>query len=296
MKGKTHMFTRPHKLRRVLTISAVSALAAVSLAACADAGSTESAVGSDCTTEYEFETVTDGTLTVATYDFPPYTTIEGGNVTGIEGELLNEAASRLCLDLAVESAGGASAVIPSVETGRADVGAGDWYRTNDRLEVVNMSYPIGIDASAIISMEGISVDNFEDDYIIASVAGNLWNDSLQTLLGDSFKIYQDEESIYSDLSAGRIDGIVASVATAVVRFESNPIEGVKMEYLTPHPEVPEFEQPGQFGWPSSQDSEALGEALDAVIQEMHDDGTIASVYENAGIDPELSNIEEVTTL
>ena len=284
------------KIRRVFTLGAVSAVAAMTLAACSDGGETETTVDSDCTTEYEFETVTEGTLTVATYDFLPYTQIDGDNVTGIEGDLLNEAADRLCLDLAVESAGGASAVIPSVETGRADLGAGDWYRTNDRMEIVNMSYPIGIDASAIISLEGITVDNFEDDYLIASVAGNLWNDSLQALLGDNFSIYQDEESIYGDLAAGRIDGVVASVATAVQRFESNPVEGAEFEYLTPHPKVPEFEQPGQFAWPTSQDNPEIGEALDAIIQEMHEDGTIAETYEAWNLDPELSKIEEVTTL
>src|SRR5690554_1637026 len=132
------MHSRNVKFARSLSIGGAAVLMAGMLAGCSS--SSTSAVESDCQPQHEFDTVQPGVLTVATYDYPPYTLIEGPDaITGLEGDLLTEFAERQCLELDIQSSGGAGAVIPSVETGRADVGAGDWYRTEARSKVVRMS-------------------------------------------------------------------------------------------------------------------------------------------------------------
>jgi polar amino acid transport system substrate-binding protein len=120
-----------HFLRRRTTLGATTVAAALTLALTGcSSGSSGTTAG--CTPQHTFTTVNEGTLTVATYDFAPHTVISGDQLSGIEGDLLNEIAKRECLTLAVDSAGGASAAVPSVQSGRADVAAGDWWRTKAR--------------------------------------------------------------------------------------------------------------------------------------------------------------------
>lgn len=274
------------KLFRPLAIGGAALIAATSLVACSgDGGSTAS---DDCVPAHEFETIAPGELTVASYDYYPATLIDGDALTGIEGDLLTEIAERNCLTLTVSSAGGASAVIPSIETGRADVGSGNWLRTNEREEIVNLSLPIWTDVQAVVSLDGITSDELGDGYRVGSVAGNLWNDDMQAWLGDDFVIYQDDEAIYGDLEAGRIDALLASGGSAIGRFDSNPIEGAEVIPVEPNENVASFEQPGQVMWPTSKDNQALTDALDAMIEELRADGTIAAVVEEYGLDPEVA--------
>lgn len=206
----------------------------------------------------------------------------------MEGDLITEIAARECLKLTVVSSGGAGAVIPSVQTGRADLGSGNWLRTKERAKIVHMSTPLWSDPQAIVSTTGLTSDELEGK-VIGSVAGNLWNESLQSWLGDNFKIYQDDESIYSDLAAGRIDGLVASAASAKYRFQDNPIEGATVITVTPNPHVPQFDAVGQVMWPSSLENEALGKALDENIEALREDGTITEILEKYGIDPAVGD-------
>lgn len=262
-------------------LAGVTASFMLLLAGCA--GDTDEA-GATCTPAYEgFETLSEGTLTVATYDIPPHVIVEDDDISGMEGDLITEVADRLCLELSVVSAGGASAAIPSVETGRADISAGSWYRTADREEIVRLSAPLYLDNSSIVSMSGLTVDDLADAQV-GSTVGNLWNNSVQDWIGNNFSIYQDEEGVYGDLRAGRIDAAISSTANALARLENNPIDGVTLETVTPHENIPEFDKPGQITWPTSYDNEEFSNVVDQVIADMHEDGTITSIVTTWGLD------------
>ncbi len=279
------MSPTPRTLARTLSAGTAAGLLALSLAACGG-GSTASG-GSGCTPAHkDLKTITDGELTVASYDYAPATILQGDNVTGMEGDLINEIAKLECLKLTVSTSGGAGAVIPSVQTKRVDIGSGNWLRTKARTKIVHLSTPLWSDPQAIVSKTGLTSDDLKGKKI-GSVAGNLWNDSMQKWLGDDFKIYQDDESIYGDLKAGRIDALVASSASANYRFKSAPIEGATVVNVKPNPNVPQFAGVGQVMLPSSLDNEALGKALDEDIQKLRGDGTIKKILEKYGIDPSV---------
>lgn len=286
------MSLRPRALPRVLAIGSITAFAVV-LAGCAGGGS--STVAADCEPAHEFTTITPGEITIASYDYAPATLIDGDGLTGMEGDLITAIAEMECLKLTVTSSGGAGAVIPSVQTGRADLGSGNWLRTTERAEIVYMSTPLWSDPQAIVSTTGLTSDDLEGKRI-GSVAGNLWNDSLQSWLGDDFVIYQDDEAVYSDLAAGRIDGLVASAASANFRFQDVPIDGATVIAVTPNPNVPEFEAVGQVMWPTSLDNPELSKALDENIEALRADGTIAEILEKYGIDPAVGEPGEPTEL
>jgi polar amino acid transport system substrate-binding protein len=273
-------------LVRTLAAGTAAGLLAISLAACGGNGNT-AAGGSDCTPAHkDLKTITDGELTVASYDYAPATILEGDNVTGMEGELINEIAKMECLKVTVSTSGGAGAVIPSVQSKRVDIGSGNWLRTKERTKIVYLSTPLWSDPQAIVSKTGLTSDDLQGKKI-GSVAGNLWNDSMQKWLGDDFKIYQDDESIYGDLKAGRIDALVASAASAKYRFKDAPIEGATVVDVKPNANVPQFAAVGQVMLPSSLDNEALGKALDEDIEKLRENGTIKKILEKYGVDPSV---------
>ena len=279
------MSRTPRTLARALSAGTVAGLLALSLTAC---GGDNAASGSnDCTPAHEgLTTITEGELTVASYDYAPATILQGDTVTGMEGDLINEIAKLECLKVTVSTSGGAGAVIPSVQSKRVDIGSGNWLRTKERTKIVYLSTPLWSDPQAIVSTKGITSDDLEGKKV-GSVAGNLWNDSLQKWLGDNFKIYQDDESIYADLKAGRIDALVASAASAKYRFKDSPIEGGQVIDVKPNPNVPQFASVGQVMLPSSLDNQALGKALDEDIEKLRDNGTITKILEKYGIDPSV---------
>lgn len=283
------MSFNPRPMRRLLAIGAVAVLGAGALASCS--GGQESSTGEDCVPAHpDLETVEPGKLTVSAYDFAPFSIIEGDEMSGVEGELLQQVADMECLELVVQSSGGANAAIPSVETGRVDIATTCWYRTAARSEIVRLSAPVYLDEPGVASKDGIVVDDFEGK-VIASVAGNFWNESMQKWLGDDFKVYQDEESIFSDLEADRIDGVLASIPAMQRTLDSKGIEAV-IEPLTPHPNVPEFEKPGQVNWPTSYDNEALGEALDENIATLHEEGKVLEVLKKYEVPETAADVGE----
>ena len=276
------MSRTPRTLARALSAGTAAGLFAISLTACG--GSETSSVTSDCKPAHaDLKTLNQGELTVASYDYAPATILNGDNVTGMEGDLINEIAKLECLKVTVSTSGGAGAVIPSVQSKRVDIGSGNWLRTKERTKIVYMSTPLWSDPQAIVSTKGLTSDDLEGKKV-GSVAGNLWNDSMQKWLGDNFKIYQDDESIYSDLKAGRIDALVASSASANYRFKDAPIEGAKVIDVTPNPRVPQFAAVGQVMLPSSLENDTLGKALDEDIKTLRENGTIKKLLEKYGID------------
>lgn len=276
IKGKIHW---KRMQQSAALVSAVTL--AASLSACSS--SSVAGVDQDCKPQHEFSTVTPGQLTVSTYDFAPHTIPAEGGLSGVEGELLAEVAKRECLTLTVDIAGGASAAIPSVQTGRSDLAAGDWYRTQARAKLVTLSDPLYLDQGALVSKAGYQRIDELSGKKIGSVVGNLWNDDFQKVFGDNFAVYQDAEAVFKDLASGRIDAVIDSVAATTHRFKSAPIDGAKIVPLAPDPRIPDSAKPGQINWPTSKTNPKLGEALNADIKKLHDEGFIADVLKKYGI-------------
>ncbi|MCP1415525.1 ABC transporter substrate-binding protein [Paenarthrobacter sp. A20] len=267
---------------RMLAAGSLAGLLAISLSACG--GNVAASSESSCTPAHkDLKTVTEGELTVASYDFAPATILNGDTLSGMEGDLINEIAKLECLKVTVNSSGGAGAVISSVQTNRVDIGSGGWLRTKARQKIVHLSTPLWSDAQAVVSTKGVTSENLEG-HMVGSTSGNLWNDSMTKWLGDKFKIYQDDESLFNDLKAGRIDAAMQSAISAKYKLQQNPIEGAQVVNVKPNPNVPEFASVGQVMLPSSLDNEAFGKALDEDIEKLRADGTIKKILEKYGID------------
>ena len=113
------------------------------------------ALARDCTPKHSFTTLSEGTLTVALTNTPPYSAEKDGAVSGIDGDLLAKFAEENCLKIAYEIFTYPAAV-SAVQTGRADVALGGFYRTAARDKVITLSTPVYLDQLAVASKDGLS--------------------------------------------------------------------------------------------------------------------------------------------
>jgi len=91
-----------------------------------------------------------GTLIMATNaEFPPYESMEGGNIVGIDVDMMNAVCDKLGLELKVENMEFDS-IITAVTTGKADVGVAGMSVTEDRLKNVNFTQGYATSTQAIV--------------------------------------------------------------------------------------------------------------------------------------------------
>jgi polar amino acid transport system substrate-binding protein len=267
-------------MRHPYTLAATAIVVASALSAC---GGATGDVSADCKPAHDFSAVRKGMLTVSTFDLPPFTKVKGTKLSGVDGDILKEIAKRECLTITVMPLD-ASAVIPAVDAGRADVAAGDWYRTAKRAEAVALSAPLYLDQMGIISSDKVNTVTGFDGKTVGTVDGYLWVEDLQKYLGHGLVTYPSSTAMWQDLKAGRIDVAVDSYASAV--YANDSIGGGKysVEVAQPDPAVAASKEPAQAGFPIPKDNKGLLKAIDADIEAMQEDGTIADILQKNGLD------------
>lgn len=247
--------------------------------------SNEIAAPGDCTPKGEVETVKEGTLTVATAENPPVVITSGGKFDGLEPILIEKFAADYCLALQVDTMSFA-ATIPALQSGRADMAAGGYYRTAEREKVVDLSAPIWLDQLGIIAKTKIDTIDGLDGMKVGTVDGYLWVPDLQKLLGSDLTVYPSNVEMKADLDAGRIEVAVDSMSLA------SGYEGYESAAAQPDDRVASTIEPAQVGWPYAKGNASLGGALDGAIAEWHDDGSIATALDESGLPASLADTGE----
>lgn len=230
------------------------------------------------------DTVEAGFLTVAAYEYPPFSAIDGDSLSGAEGEILNAIAALECLDVKVQP-GAAAAMIPAIETGRADTTLGSWYRTAARAEIVLLSDPVIIDQLTLISVEGVdSVEGLIGNKV-GSTLGFLWNEDLENLLGNDLSLYETTQALYADLASGRISVVVDTFPSGQSALQSTPVEGAQFRVPAPDDRVVSTTKPGQTNFPVSLDNAGLQQAINNNLDTLRDQGVLREIAEKWGFSP-----------
>lgn len=264
-------------MKKPIAALAVAMCATATLSACsADASS--GAVANGCEPAHQFDTVKKGTLTVVSFDLPPFTKIEGSDLTGVDGEIVKAIAKKECLTVTVMSQA-AAANIPTVQSGRADITAADWYRTADRAKVVALTDPIYTDQMGLVSKDGITAIPELKGKRVGTVDGYLWVDDLKKYLGSDLKIYSSPLNMYQDLKAGRLDVAVDSYGSGVYNAKD-----YKIEVADSLDAVAASTQGAQSTFPVSKKNPAMLEAFNKDIAELRESGEIAKILEKHGLD------------
>lgn len=289
-------------MRKKLSILAGAAGLCLVLAGCTAGtngddteGSDNAGTSSDCTPKHDISTVESGFLTVAAYEYPPFAYPEGEGIGGAEGAVLSEIAAMECLDIKVVP-GAAAAMIPSITSKRADTTAGSWYRTAERAKVVLLSDPVLADRLIIVSKEGVATVPELKGHQVGSILGFLWNDDLQTYLGDSVKLYETAQAMYADLAAGRIDVVIDTYPSAQSTLEKSPIDGLNFEVPPADPAIVSTEQPGQINFPVSLDNPDLVAAFNDNVAELRKSGKLEEILVSFGFQPDAAEPGEPNLL
>ncbi|NMR29133.1 substrate-binding periplasmic protein [Crystallibacter degradans] len=261
------------KLRSVFAFSASSAIAVLALTGCGG-GATATSVAEDCVPQSDVKTLQDGVLTVAAPEFPPFSSVSNGDSTGVDAELIKEFAAANCLEVKMEQTSYAG-TIPAVQSNRADVAIGCYYRTAQRAEVVDMSNPVYTDEMAAISADGTTSIAAMESQKVGTVDGYLWVTDMKNVMGDNLTIYPSAVEMQADLKSGRIQVGLDGYGSAAMMYKDDAkftVNGVD-----PDDRVIASKEPAQIGFPHTKGNTSLTEALNTSIDSMKEDGKVVEV-------------------
>lgn len=179
-----------------------------------------------CSSKKE-ENATGGKLVMATNaEFPPYEYKEGDKIVGIDAEIMQAIAEKLGMELVIEDID-FDAIIPSVQSGKADVGAAGMTVTDERLMEVDFSDTYATAKQVVIVKADSGIKSLDD----------LTGKKIGVQQGTTGDIYASDD--YGDenvdryakgaeaveaLTQGKVDAVIIDNQPAQV-FVSNAAEG-----------------------------------------------------------------------
>ena len=287
--------------RRAAAGLATAVLTATMLTSCSSPAPGPDTAPEDCTPAHEFETIRDGYLKVSTYALPPYAIVRdreltadgvalehGGTLEGVDGDILAEFAEAECLQLDIFSTA-AAAVLSTVQAGGADVGAGNWYRTAERAEILDLTEPVYADEVGIISRDGISEVSQLEGRRVGTVLGYLYVEELRDRLGEDLVLYNSPLTMFRELEQGKIDAAVDSVG---VGTEFTRDSDLTVEVIEPDEALSFSLHPAQSAFLVQKGHDRLLAALNATIEELRASGRLAEILEQNGLDASAADTGE----
>lgn len=275
-----------------LVLTAAGGLALL-VSACGGDGAASQSASSDCTPEYSASTQQDGVLRVGAIQYPPYSTIKGGEAGGIDGEIMRGFADAACLEMEAQETTFAAA-ISSVKTGRVDVAMGDLFRTEERAEEVALSDPVYLDEICIVSNTGVGAIGALEGKTVSVADGTYYVAEVQDAFGDNVKVLPDNVKMYQDLFAGRSDAALDSCASATEYLKSRGAADEYQVKLPPgDPRIPATgEEAAQSAFAYSKANEQLGQALNAYLEDIRASGELAQILTKYGLPASAADVGE----
>ncbi|HET9420965.1 MAG TPA: transporter substrate-binding domain-containing protein [Nocardioides sp.] len=237
------------------------------------------------------EVCEEGVLTVSTDPaYPPQSKLneQTGDYEGFDIDVATEIANRLGVDVAWETPAW-DVITAGSWNGRWDTTVGSMTPTNDRQEVLYFTEPYNyVPAVVVVQADNDDVTDLSTDLDGATIgvcSGCTYEQFLNKELnieGYTFDFviddaevsgYDTDTTALQDLANGRVDAVITSVTTAQGYIdEGNPVKIVG---------DPVFNEPLSVGFDKSSDpsSESLWEAVDEIVAEMHEDGTLSDMAE-----------------
>lgn len=243
------------------------------------------------TTDLLAEICDRGTLTVSTDPaYPPQSSLndQTGEYEGFDVDVATEIANRLGVEVAWETPAW-DVITAGSWNGRWDTTVGSMTPTNDRQQVLDFTEPYNYTpAVVVVAADDETVSDLSTDLDgkkIGVCGGCTYDQFLtKTLAIEGYEFdyviddaevsgYDTDTTALEDLANGRLDAVITSVTTAQGYIDAgNPVKIVG---------DPVFYEPLSVGFDKSSDpsSESLFEAVDAIVAEMHEDGTLTSLSE-----------------
>jgi polar amino acid transport system substrate-binding protein len=168
------------------------------------------------------QTLEPGTLKISMQDQMPYAGYRGSSsITGLDGDIITEIAAKLNLKLSVQRSDWSGA-LAAAQTCRTDAVVGPVGWTLQRAQTGLFTDPTYYTPTMLTEQPNLNIDSIETmkGHSIGIPQGYLLIPTLKKLAGVEVRIYPQVESIYEDISSGRLDaGIIDPLAQVYVSKE-----------------------------------------------------------------------------
>ncbi|MFF4503566.1 substrate-binding periplasmic protein [Streptomyces sp. NPDC001401] len=239
-------------------------------------------------------TLTPGVLKVAVQPYAPYTTVQGGKIVGLDGDILTHVAKKLGLQVKPQVTDFAG-MLAGVQTRRVDITIGGVAWTADRQKQGLFTDPPYYSPPAMAVRSGKTYKTVDDlkGLNLGTVEGYVWVKSIQSVPGAELHAYPDATGVFDDLGAGRVDVGFLDPLIIIAAQKQRPELKIRTEYLTP-PTAAEVKakpayqyfQPYQTGFYLPRKTTGLEKAISAQIDAMYSNGEMAELVKKYGGDPE----------
>ena len=211
-------------------------------------------------------------LVVATSpDFPPFESLEGGEVVGIEVDILKKVAEKMGMELDLQQMDFDS-VIPGVQAGKFDVGMSGITVTDKRKENVDFSSVYFMAAQAIVVADGSSITG-KADLEGKKVSVQTGTTAEEYCMGNGYEVlaFTANNDAAAALTAGKVDAWVVDNEVALAMAPELGLT-VLDEAMTSEPYAFAFQKGSELVAP-------FNEALDALLA----DGTVEQIFQQYGV-------------
>ncbi|MEM1503812.1 transporter substrate-binding domain-containing protein [Domibacillus sp. 8LH] len=204
-------------------------------------------------------------------------------IEGFMIDIAKEATKRADMDMEIVT-GEWNSLIPSLQSGKADVIVDGMYITDERKKEINFTDPVFGFGEGLIVQEGdkttASLEDLKNKTIGVQM-GTSFKDMLEEQspeLNLEVKTYQTLADLLKDIESKRIDAALADKPAFTYMKSQNP----NMTYRIVDEYVPSLS--GEIGLGVAKENTALVEKLNTSIAEMKEDGTLTSIYEKWGVE------------
>ncbi|QIY71113.1 substrate-binding periplasmic protein [Streptomyces sp. RLB1-33] len=239
-------------------------------------------------------TLTPGVIKVAVQPYAPYTSVQGGKIVGLDGDILNYAAKKLGLEVKPQVTDFAG-MLAGVQSRRVDITIGGVAWSADRQKQGLFTDPPYYSPPAMAVRSGKTYKTVDDlkGLNLGTVEGYVWVKSIQDVPGAKLHAYPDANGVFDDLGAGRVDVGFLDPLIIIAAQKARPELKIDTEYLTPptaaqvkaKPTYAYF-QPYQTGFYLPKKATKLETAISAQIDAMYKNGELAKLVKKYGGDPE----------
>ena len=215
-----------------------------------------------------------GVLTVATSpDFPPFESLDGDRIVGIEVDILEKIAEALGVEIKFEQMDFDS-VLPGVQAGKFDVGMSGITITAEREKNADFTDPYFMAAQAIVVMEDSDITCKADlEGKSVSVQTGTTAESYCMENGYDVQAFQANNDAASALTSGKVDAWVVDNEVAVALAAELDGAVVLDEAMTSEP----------YAFAFAKGSDTLVAAFNDALKALIDDGTVEAIFEEYGV-------------
>jgi len=244
-------------MKKIIALALVMILC-LSLAACAAKGPTLAEVKKA------------GKLTVATSpDFPPFESLEGGKVVGIEVEIMELICEELGVELEIEQIN-FDAVLTGVQTGKYDCGMSGISVTPKREKNTLFTVPYCLAAQCIVVKADSDIAS-KADLAGKKISVQTGTTAAEICSGEGYELSQVEanQDAKLALTQGKVEAWVVDDLTAAELCKGDDTVKILDESMTTEPYAFAF----AFG------SEDLVKEINKIMEKLIEDGTIEALFE-----------------